>query len=261
MGWDPVQLSEVSAYGSVVIALGMVISTIVSMRNVSDVEMMSFGFGSMMLSGALVYVWWAEGVGYWQVTVPTYLIFFAYPFIGPANRSRYTKAVYTNNELEGSYEIMMSLLNQSATFAGFIAPTLVAMFILRHPEDIAASTDKLKMTKGALYVPILSALIIAGLIYQHFIELRDEEESADDTGAVSESTMLVSSAEKRIPRVSVIQISETFSRSSEINRRMSVECEGIPNPFETKYEMELGEKILKDKEYWEEFEKANEMDN
>jgi len=260
MGWDPVEISEVSAYGSGVLALGMVISTIVSTRNVSDFVMMSFGFGTMMLSGGLMYAWLAEGVGYWQFTGPIYLIFFSYPFIGPANRSIFTKAIYTNKELEGSYGIMMSLLNQSAAFAGFIAPTVVAMFILRKPEDIVASTDKHELTKGALYVPILSALIIAGLIYQHIVDLRDNEASADDTGAVSESTMLVSSAQNKISRVSVLQINQTLSRSSEIYRRTSVECEGIPNPFETKYEMEMGEKILTDKEFWEEFEYENEID-
>ena len=190
-----------------------------------------------------------------------YLVYFSYPFIGPANRSRYTQAVHSNKELEGSHGIMMSLINQAGAAAGLVAPTLVASFVLRTQEDIDASPDKHQLTPGGLYVPIFCAVIITGVIYQHFTEIRTKNEPVGDTGADSESTKLLSPRENRTPRASVVEISETFSRASEVNRRMSVDCMGISNPVETKYEQELATKLLEDKKIWEELQELDEIED
>mmetsp|Transcript_9778 Transcript_9778/g.29114 ORF Transcript_9778/g.29114 Transcript_9778/m.29114 type:complete len:548 (-) Transcript_9778:652-2295(-) len=274
MGWTPVDISVVSAYGSAVMALGMVLSMVLSMKSISDTAMISFGFGTMFVSGLSMYVFWTEGVGYWQFTLPLYLLYFSYPFIGPANRSRFTSAVHANKELEGSHGIMMSLINQAAAVAGFVSPSLVASLVLRNQEDISASSDPHQMTARALYVAVVSALILVVLLVQDAADARaakktKEETEAEgdgdadsDAGVVSEVTALLPKPPReKVRRASVVEISDSFSRSSEVNRRMSVEIMGIPNPVETKFEKELGEKLLEDKQYWEELARLADEDD
>ena len=243
-------------------AFGMVISMFVSMNNVPDIAMISFGIGSFFISGSFIYLLWTEGVGYWQFSLPAYFMYFGYPFIGPANRSKYTKAIHGNKELEGSHGIMMSLINQAAAIAGFIAPTLIASFVLRAQAEINTSLDKHALTAGSLYVPILCFLVFSGLLYNYFYtDLPNKRQSNNSTGTVSENTTLLSHREKRSPRASIIEISDTFSRSSKAYRRISVEIMGVPNPVETKYEMELNEELLKDKEVWDELEKLDSIES
>lgn len=258
LGWNPVQISEVTAYGSAIMAVAMVVSMVVSLSNVSDTLMISFGVGLFFISGSSMYLLWTEGVGYWQFTVPSYLVFIGYPFIGPASRSKYAKAIHSKKELEGSYGIMMSLINQATAFSGLIAPTLIASFVIRTKAEIDASPDKHSLTLGALYVPILCSLVFVGLFYNYFfIEQPNKTEAKDDTDVVSENTALLG---KKAPRASILEISDTFSRTSEAYRRMSVEALGIPNPVDTKYEQELLEELKRDEELWDELEKMDSLE-
>merc|ERR1711935_1035121 len=95
-------------------------------------------------------------------------MYIGYPFIGPACCSRYAEAIHNKNELQGSHGIMMSLLSQASAIAGFIAPLMIASFVLREPADVAASSDKHLLTTGALYVPVAASLVVVGLLYNHF---------------------------------------------------------------------------------------------
>lgn len=262
IGWNPVEISEVTAYGSAIMAVSMVVSMFVSMSNVSDTIMISFGVGLFFLSGSSMYLFWMMGASYWEFTVPCYLMFVGYPFIGPANRSRYAKAIHGKKELEGSHGIMMSLINQATAFSGLIAPTLIASFVIRTKAAVDTGSDKRALTAGALYVPLLCIAILVGLFYNyHCIELPDENLSENDTDTVSESTTLLPRVAKRSPRASLLEISDTFSKSSEVCRRMSVEVMGIPNPVETKYEKELNEQLRKDEKLWEELEALDSIED
>jgi hypothetical protein len=192
MGWDPVQISVVTAYGSAIMGVTMIISLVVSMMNVSDIAMLSLGTGCFFLSGSLIYLTWADGVGYWQFTLPIYFMFFGYPFIGPANRSRYANALHSKKELEGSYGIMMSFMTQAFVFGNFIAPYLIASFVLRTRDEIDNSLNKHALTGGVLYVPILCSLIFAGLFYNYFfIDLPKQKLQCNDSDPVSETTALL----------------------------------------------------------------------
>ena len=42
---------------------------------------------------------------------------------------------------------------------------------------------------------------------------------------------------------------------------MSVECTGVPNPVDTKFEKELGYQLWKEKKKWEEIEKIDYIEN
>jgi len=265
VGWDTVKISEVSSLGSVTMASSLFLSAIISMRNVSDLAMISFGICGFGMSGLLMYFWWdGNDIGYLQFVLPICLNMFSYPFIGPANRSIFTKAIHDNKELEGSHGMLMGLINQAVALSGIAAPTLIASFVLRNQEEIDATPDKHQLTIGALYAPIFASLVLFGLMYQYMcIDLpttkskNDDDDDDDDNDGVSdESTTLLLSKDdgkkKLLTRASIIEISDTFSIKSEANRRMSVECMGIPNPVDTKYEKEFGEKLEKDRKSWEE---------
>ena len=50
-------------------------------------------------------------------------------------------------------------------------------------------------------------------------------------------------------------------QNHQVNRRMSVECTGVPNPVDTKFEKELGYQLWKEKKKWEEIEKIDYIEN
>jgi len=252
MEWNPIQISQVSAIGSAITFLGMVIAMVSSMNNVDDRWMINFGFACFTISGTAMYTNWVENATYWEFSAPAFGLYFSYPFIGPACRSTYSKTLHARPELKHITGTMLALMNQAISLGGLLAPALVARFILRNPEDVDADPfNKHELTAFALYVPILSVTIIVGLAYQYyFIYLPREENSNKEADAVevSESSGLLrvknSSAESR---ASIIEISDTFSRSSEVSRRLSCEVMGIPNPFDTKYEEEYYSKLLEGK--------------
>jgi len=260
LGWTPVEISVMMACQSGVIFAGMVIAMVLSFKNVPNQPMIIFGFVSFFLGGTSAYLLWVGEATYWEFAGPAYLFFFSYPFIGPAVRSMFTKAIHDKPELAGSHGIMQSLIQQAMNIGGLVSPIFVASFVLRNPEDVDAGSNKKELSALSLYVPVLSAIVIAGLIYQSlFVEKAPSGEEKD--AATSETSKLLSrsKAKKNVPRSSQIEISEAFSRASEVTRRQSVECNGTTNPFDTKYEKELRDRLWKDKMEWDEISK--EMDN
>mmetsp|Transcript_28743 Transcript_28743/g.32250 ORF Transcript_28743/g.32250 Transcript_28743/m.32250 type:complete len:253 (+) Transcript_28743:398-1156(+) len=246
------------------------LSGIVSMYNVSDLAMISFGMIGFGVGGVLMYVWW-EGtdIGYLHLALPLCLDMFSYPFIGPANRSIFTKAIHDNPELEGSHGVLMGLINQAAALSGIMAPTLISLFVLRNQEEIDATPDNQhQVTLGVMYAPLFALLVLLGLMYQ-YIKTKNDDNTSDTTDGVSdESTTLLlsndgdsSKKKKSLPRASIVEISDTFSIQSEANRRMSVECMGIPNPVETKYEQEFAEKLKQDRKSWEELQQLDAVED
>jgi len=167
----------------------------------------------------------------------------------------YSKGIHSHPELNGSVGLMMGLMNQAVAVGGMVAPTLVAVFVLRSPDEVDADPNsKNELNIGALYVPVLSAAVVAGLTFQYYyFELPSKREEDDSTAAsASESTKLLGGTKKKsshIPRASILEISDAFSRSSEVSRRLSsFEIAGIaPNPFDTKDEKEYYNKLWKDR--------------
>ena len=253
--WNAVQISQVSAVGSAITFCGMLIAIGLSMKDTPDRLMISFGFASFAVGGSFMYYNWTENTTYWKFAAPAYVLFFSYPFIGPSCRSMYSKGIHSHPELNGSVGLMMGLMNQAVAVGGMVAPTLVAVFVLRSPDEVDADPNsKNELNIGALYVPVLSAAVVAGLTFQYYyFELPSKREEDDSTAAsASESTKLLGGTKKKsshIPRASILEISDAFSRSSEVSRRLSsFEIAGIaPNPFDTKDEKEYYNKLWKDR--------------
>ena len=248
IGWQPVQISEVTSIGAALMALGMLLSGGLSMQGVTDTVMISTGFTLFFLSGLGYVHLWHEGANFYELSLPLFLLMFAYPFIGPANRSKYTKAIHDNSDLEGSVGLLT-------------------------PEDIAASTNnKRELTNLAYYVPIFAVLVFCGLIYQDcFLQKMssgnaDGNDADDDDGVTNEHTELLPSSSdngtnrkniRRVRRASQVRVSQSCSIDSEKYRRMSLEVDGIIIPNETKTEMVLMDKLYADKQEWDEIQAAS----
>ena len=164
-------------------------------------------------------------------------------------------------------------MNQAVAFGGMVAPTIVAVFILRSPDDVDADPyNKNELNAGALYVPILSAAVVTGLAYQYYFYVlpgkKKKAKEEADSGGASESSKLLGGTKKNgtsIPRASILEISDAFSRSSEVSRRLSFEISGIagiaPNPFDTKDEKEYFDKLWKDRQELLKFNKMMDDDD
>lgn len=273
MKWDAVQISKISAVGSAVTFCGMLIAIGLSMRDIPDRWMINFGFTSFAVGGSFMYYNWTENTTYWKFAAPAYVLFFSYPFIGPSCRSVYSKGIHSHPELNGSVGMMMGLMNQAVAFGGMVAPTIVAVFILRSPDDVDADPyNKNELNAGALYVPILSAAVVTGLAYQYYFYVlpgkKKKAKEEADSGGASESSKLLGGTKKNgtsIPRASILEISDAFSRSSEVSRRLSFEISGIagiaPNPFDTKDEKEYFDKLWKDRQELLKFNKMMDDDD
>ena len=220
-----------------------------------DFTMLLIGEIGFTLCGIFIYVLWTDEVTTWGFILPAVLILFSYPWIGPANRSSYTQAIHKRKALAGAHGIMQAFLSQAMQIAGILAPTFIASCVIRDPATIDASANKHELSTAALIGPFCSLLCIVGLFYRRSVEHKDEDEVSKLVPAPSsETTTLLyeDGTKKKVgPRASMMEISDTFSRASEVRRRLSTEVMGICNPFDTKTEAELRTSLLNDKVEWD----------
>ena len=250
LDWNPVQISYMSSGYSIALFVSTFMVLYLSTKGVSDFQMLVVGHLGFAMFGSAVYFMWTEQVTAWGFALPVFLELLSYPWIGPANRSKYTQAVHERAELAGSHGIIQGFLTQAATIAGFVGPTLISTFVLRDPAEIDASSDKHELTKYALVGPCLSGLVIVALCYEKFISKKDPNEIEDASSSPSETNNLLSPLNNKARRSSILEISDTFSRASEVSQRLSAEIGGLSNPFDNKGETTLREKLLKDKDEW-----------
>ena len=92
--WSTVQISNVLAAQAVVLFVGMNGSMGLLMTGVPDSVMIAGGNLCFVVGGAITYFWWNVDAAPWQFVSPIMLISLAYPFMGPANRSSFTKAMH-----------------------------------------------------------------------------------------------------------------------------------------------------------------------
>ena len=243
LGWGPVQTSAVLGFNAFLMFFWMMFVMFISMKKwVSDTIMVGIGNVFWMVGGTFMYLFWVEGAKAWQFVMPIVLGISGFPFIAASNRSNYTKAVADIPELETSQSVMQSLLSMVTSIAGFMTPTVIAAFVIRTPEDVDGSEDKHELTPLALYIPVVSGICIIGLwrAYQkELLRLKEiEQQDEAETGRPSESTGLLSSptaagASRRSRQSSVVEISQAFSKQTEVSRRQSVEVMGVSCPFES----------------------------
>jgi hypothetical protein len=199
-----------------------------------------------------MYYLWTYQAPVWHFVVPICLSVSGYPFIASANRSNFTKAVKKNPDLEAFQSMMQAILSMGASVGGFVAPSFVAAFVLRSPDDVDSSIDKHELNPIALYVPITCALCIMGSVYEWISGEEEEKMEGEAEMIPTEVTGLVETNRISKRRSTALELAQEFSRQTECNRRQSVELMGVSCPFESSEEQELRKKMWHDKQEWEE---------
>jgi len=247
----------------------MMIVMHLSFKNVTDFSMLVFGNIVFAISGSLTYLWWRVDTGTELRFAFTFLmLFFGYPFLGPANRSAYNHAIHKRPELASKVGVLTGLYVQAMTVGGIIFPVLISKYVLREPSDVNLSSPH-EMTPLALLVPICSLLIIVGLLYEEFILGKNElgllpAKPEAEKGAIDETSKLVDKQGRR--RSSIAEINQTFSRVNEVNRRLSTSTvdgvsgiNGMCNPCDTAWERKVREELIADQKEWDEITKDIEL--
>lgn len=267
-GWTPLEISYLMSVQAIVIFLGMCVAMYASIRHITDFTMIAMGNSAFLFGGIATVAWWnRESATIVQFIVSIVIVSFAYPLMGPANRSKFTRAVHSRPELEDSIGLLQSFFNQAFSIGGFISPIFVTSYVLQDTADISSSGGR-ELTPWAWYVSVSALVVILGLLYEEFILGKNElglmkseraEEPQEGEAVARETTRLL--AGKRTSgkrRSSVVEINRTFSRQYEVDRRHSLEAAGIPNPVDTAYERELQNQLMQDKQEWEKLLKLDE---
>lgn len=147
---------------------------------------------------------------------------------------------------------MVSPLICIFAFYAHRTPGFVAAYVVRSADQVTASSDNRELTPMALYVPILSGLIIFGLwfSYQKEASLVAEIGEVDDSTATEGTGLLNKKNQPRDHRrSSVVCIEQAFSRQSIVNKRISGQIMGL-TAFDTKEEKALAEQMQNDLDEW-----------
>ena len=246
---------------AIVIFLGMIVAMYASIRHITDFTMIAMGNSAFVFGGIATVVWWKrESATILQFIVSIVIVSFAYPLMGPANRSKFTRAVHSRPELEDSIGLLQSFFQQAFSIGGFISPIFVTSYVLQDKADISSHGGH-ELTPWAWYVSGSALLVILGLIYEEFILGKNElglmksepaEEPQEGEVAAGETTRLLAGKRRSGKRrSSIVAINRTLSRQYEVDRRHSLEAAGIPNPCDTAYEKELQDQLMQDKQEWE----------
>ena len=259
--WSPLEISYLMSVQAIVIFIGMCAAMYASINDVTDFTMIALGNSAFVLGGVLTVLWWKkESATILQFIVSIVVVSFAYPLMGPANRSKFSRAIHDRPELEDSIGLLQSFFQQAFSIGGFISPIFITSFVLKGTED-SNSSDEHELTPWAWYVSVSALLVILGLLYEEFILGKNElglmksvaEESQEGDIVAGEKTRLWAGSKRTSGRrrSTIVEINRTFDRQYEVDRRHSMEAAGIPNPVDTAYERKLQNQLMQDKKEWE----------
>lgn len=261
---------------AIVIFIGMCVAMYASISGVTDFTMILLGNTAFVFGGIATVLWWKrDSATIAQFIVSICIVSFSYPLMGPANRSKFTRAVHSRQELEGSIGLLQSLFNQALSIGGFISPNFVTSFVLKNRQDDNSSDDGHELTPWAWYVSVSALVVIIGLLYEEFIfgknelglmksEAEEPQEGEEGETVAGETTRLLAgkrTSDRR--RSSIVEINQSLGRQYEVDRRHSLEAAGIPNPVDTAYERQLQNQLMQARKEWEKllsFDEETEME-
>jgi len=238
LGWGPVQTSFLLGSVSIVIFINMMVVFQLSARKVSNEALLVFGLIVSITGYTSVFFLWQMNAKVWHFAVPMIIGITSFPYLGAPSRSIFTKQVDSDHVLDSYHGTMQALLSMAASVAGFIAPSFVAYYCLRHPEQVEASSDGRELSAWSLIGPFLSILTLLGMIYIRFKKKTEEKQVAID----------VEDATKEIPQEPSTPIDEklgllankletqqvkrpnrrrTFNARAQSNRHLSASIMGI----------------------------------
>lgn len=236
LGWGPVQSSVALGSISFVIAFNMFNVMQLSRRGVSDSDMMCGGLILSIVGYSLLYLMWTQDALVWQFYLPILLGTSSFPFLAAPTRSIFTAAVHAKPALRKYHGLMQSILSMGASVAGFITPTIVAAYCLRHPDDVTASHDHRELSPLSLFAPFLSSLVLFGMVYlrvsgkisnEKDVDKRDDREGSNDPSMDSQLFSTTANGEIMTESCSLLPV-----RSNSARRRSSCVEILMENDFE-----------------------------
>jgi hypothetical protein len=166
-----------------------------SKRGVSDSDMMCGGLILSIVGYSSLYLMWTQDASVLQFYIPILLGASCFPFLAAPTRSIFTVAVNAKPALSKYHGLMQSILSMGASVAGFVTPGIVAAFCLRHPDVVAASRDHRELSPLSLFAPVLSALVLFGMLYLRvsgkISNKKDVDEKYDGEETMTESSSLL----------------------------------------------------------------------
>lgn len=194
---------------------------------VTDENLLMTGLLFSITGYTSMYLMWEAPTAIWQFTLPIFLATMAFPFMSASTRSIFTKIVDSKANLMYHQGTMQAILSMAASVAGFAAPGIIAGFILRTPEEVAASQDHREFTHFALFAPVLSLIVLVGVIYLRVSqkEVLGIKLSKEEIVAKEEDALLA--PEKR-PSRRASEPNFKFHPKTEADRRASITIMGIP---------------------------------
>ena len=165
LGWGPVLVSTLMGASSLV--TGVAVATVMesSRRGVADGKLLMTGLYLSVLGFALMYTFWKNPTTATRFTVPVIIVYLAGPFVGSPTRSIYTRAVDRKSSLRSHQGTLQAMISMTMSFASFITPSITSTFILRTPEQVAASRNQLELTPFGMSASLLNVLTIVVFWY------------------------------------------------------------------------------------------------
>jgi MFS family permease len=195
---------------------------------VTDENLLVAGLLFSIVGYTSMYLMWEAQTTIWQFSLPIFLATMAFPFMSAPTRSIFTKIVDSKPNLMYHQGTLQAILSMAASVAGFVAPGIIAGFILRTPEEVAASQDHRELTHYALFAPLLSLITLAGVIYLRVSQkevLGIRLSSKEEAFAKEEDALL---APKKRPSRRATEPNFSFHPKTEADRRASTTVMGIP---------------------------------
>ncbi|KAG7360961.1 major facilitator superfamily transporter [Nitzschia inconspicua] len=197
LGWGPVQTSSVMGSNALIMLILMMFVMFLFMKKVSDTLSVMFGNIFGIVGGLLVYYLWTYQAPVWHFVLPYILSITGFPFIVSSNRSNFTKAVKSKPELANVQSTMQAIMSMTASMGGFVAPSFVAMFVMRSPEDVETSRNHRELSPAAWSIPLSSAACLFGLWFECLVS-REKDGQETVCARPSERTSLLTKRKTKV---------------------------------------------------------------
>eukprot|EP00977_Amphora_coffeiformis_P003154 scaffold586_cov155-Amphora_coffeaeformis.AAC.15 len=185
LGWGPVKISYIFGGNAILILFAILYTIYLSGKGVSNETLMAAGLIMSSAGYTLMYFMWTKPTTLFFFVLPVLLSTVCFPFLGSPTRSIFTMVVDSKPSLRNSQGTMQALMSMVVSVAGFTTPSFISSFVLRKPEEVDASSDSREFTPWALFAPLLSLTVLAGLLYVHWIkkplETTPEKEVGEST--------------------------------------------------------------------------------
>lgn len=165
IGWGTVESSMVLGSIAPLFAAHMYSVIRLSKSGVSDSSILSGGLVVSIFGYTALYFLWIKDSNFWYFYLPIVASASSFPYMASTTRSIFTVSVNHKAALKEYQGILQAVLSMAASVAGFTTPGIVAAYVLRSPEQVLESSDMRELTPYSLFAPIMSLLVLLGVVY------------------------------------------------------------------------------------------------